>query len=134
MPELLFEGYTVNEIFALPDEHFRTLILTDEVLVFRVGSAEVLGKFKTTSDTLILELAQIDHGGEGVLRGMAALASRSAKRADLSFIKWRVHAIHCANPNLRRMLELKGFAIRAVEDVGECYWLQVPVQQKQPEA
>lgn len=127
MPELLFEGYTIDEVLAFPDEQFRALILTDETLVFRVGSAELLGKFKTTSDTLILELAQIDNGGEGVLPGLAALASRYAKGQELSFIEWRVHAIHCAKPNLRlkRMMELKGFQIREIDGVGECYWMKV---------
>lgn len=37
--EILFEGYTEDEILALPKEHVNTIILTGETVVFRAGSA-----------------------------------------------------------------------------------------------
>lgn len=122
---ILFEGYTAEEVLALPDELFRGLILTDEALVVRVGSATVLGKFSLAGDALVLELAQIDQGGEGVLPALAALASRYAESAGLHAVEWRVHAVHCTQPNLRlrRLLELRGFQIHHIANVGECYWL-----------
>ena len=126
---LLFEGLTAGEVLALPDEHFSQLLLTGEPLVLRIGTAEVLGRFRVMGDTLILELGQIESGGEGVLPGLAALASRYAVREGLRFVEWRVHAVHCARPNLRlrRMLERKGFQIRQVDGVGECFWRRVEV-------
>lgn len=128
MPQVLLEGYTIDEILEFPKEELEAIVLRDEALVFRVGSANMLGKFKVQADTLILELAQIDGGGEGALPSLAALASRYAKREGLAFIEWRVHAVHCAKPNLklRRVLERRGFVIRQVEDAGECYWLRAP--------
>lgn len=127
---LLFEGLTGDEVLDLPDEQLRELLLTGEALVLRVGTAEVLGQFRVKGDALILELAGIEGGGEGVLPGLAALASRYARREGLHFVEWRVHAVHCAQPNLRlrRMLERRGFEIREVEGVGECFWLRVPVK------
>ncbi|MBZ9713899.1 hypothetical protein [Deinococcus multiflagellatus] len=121
---MLFEGYTADERLALPDEQLRALALTDEPVVFRIGSSEVLGQFTVSGDTLILELAQIDDGGEGVL---AALASRYARQQGLGFVEWRVHALHCARPNLRlrRMMELKGLTVHTVPGVGECLWRRV---------
>ena len=126
MSALLFEGYTADELLAFPDEHFRALVLTGEPLVVRIGSAEVLGQFAVSGDTLTLELAQIDEGGEGVL---PALAERYARHQNLRFVEWRVHALHCARPNLRlrRMLERKGFTVQTLPDVGECLWRRVPV-------
>ena len=72
-----------------------------------------------------MELAHVDGGGEGALPALAALAHRYAIREKLNRIDWRVHAVHCARPNLklRRVLERRGFAVVKVQDVGECYQL-----------
>lgn len=129
MPQVLLEGYTVDEVLDLPTDELQAMVLRDEPLVFKAGSANMLGKFKVQGDTLLMELAHIDGGGEGALPSMAALASRFAKREGLAFVEWRVHAVHCATPNLklRRVLERKGFTVREISGVGECYWLRVPV-------
>lgn len=129
MPQVLLEGYTVDEVLDLPTDELQAMVLRDEPLVFKAGSANMLGKFKVQGDTLLMELAHIDGGGEGALPSLAALASRFAKREGLAFVEWRVHAVHCATPNLklRRVLERKGFAVREISGVGECYWLRVPV-------
>jgi hypothetical protein len=65
----------------------------------------------------------VDGGGEGALPALAALAHRYALREGLSTIDWRVHAVHCARPNLklRRVLERRGFTVGVVAGVGECY-------------
>jgi hypothetical protein len=65
--EVRFEGLTEAEVLALPQEEVNGLILLGEPLVFRVGSATLLGSFRVTDKRLIIELAQIDGGGEGVL-------------------------------------------------------------------
>lgn len=126
MSQVLLEGYTVDEILELPNDELQAIVLRDESLVFKAGGAIILGSFKVTADTLVMELAHIDGGGEGALPSLAALASRYAKREGLSFIEWRVHAVHCAKPNLklRRVLESRGFIVREIAGVGECYWLR----------
>lgn len=123
--EVLFEGLCEEEILRLPQEHVEKLILLGEPLVFRVGSAEILGSFKIACDHLVVELAQIEGGGEGVLISLASLVKRYATLRKLSGVEWAVHAISCAKPNLklRRVLERRGFVVRNVEGVGEAYHL-----------
>ncbi|MBI3229624.1 MAG: hypothetical protein HYZ45_05415 [Burkholderiales bacterium] len=130
MPQILLEGYTVDEILALPQATLDALVLRDEALVFKIGSANILGKFKVEDKTLLIELAHIDGGGEGALPSLASLLERYAKQQGLTRLEWRVHAVHCAKPNLklRRVLERRGFVVREVTGVGECYWLRVDVQ------
>ena len=128
MSQVLLEGYTVDEILGLPNEELEAIVLRDEPLVFKAGSANMLGRFKVSENALVVELAHIDGGGEGALPSLASLVSRYAKREGLAFIEWRVHAVHCATPNLklRRVLERRGFVVSMVPGVGECYWLRVP--------
>lgn len=130
MPRIQIEGYTPEEILALPKEWLDAYALNGEPFVFTAGTANILAKFHATADTLILEIGHIDGGGDGALPAVASLASRYAKREHLKFIEWRVHAVNCARPNLklRQMLERKGFIVRALPDTGECYWLRVAIQ------
>lgn len=125
MRRIDIEGYTPDEILALPDERLDALALSGEPLVFRAGSAEILGEFKVTNGSLIVELAQIDGGGEGVLPTLTSLAHRYARKRGLGRVKWVVHALNCAEPNLklRRVLERRGFKVRDVEGVGPAYYL-----------
>ncbi|MEO6278694.1 hypothetical protein [Roseateles sp.] len=122
---LLIEGYTPDEILAMPNEELRAIVLSDEPLVFKAGSANLLGRFKVEGGGLVMELAHVDGGGEGALPALASLARRYAVREQLSSIDWRVHAVHCARPNLklRRVLERRGFEVGTVVGVGECYRL-----------
>ena len=96
-----------------------------EPLVFRAGSAQLLGSFKIASDHLVVELAQIEGGGEGVLISLASLAKRYAMLRKLSGVEWIIHAVTCAKPNLklRRVLERRGFVVKNVDGVGEAYYL-----------
>jgi hypothetical protein len=129
MPKILLEGYAVDELLDLPNDVWEAIVLRDEAMVFKAGSANLLGKFKRTDDSLIIELAHVDGGGEGALPAVAAAAVAYAKRERLKFVEWRVHAVNCARPNLklRRVLERRGFSIRQVEEIGECYWLRTPL-------
>lgn len=129
MSSLLIEGYTSDEILALSNAELDGIVLRDEPLVFRAGSANMLGKFRVAERALVMELAHIDGGGEGALPALASLARRYAEREGLDAIEWRVHAVHCGKPNLklRRVLERRGFQVRNVAGVGECYFLRSPV-------
>ena len=57
MKQINTEGYLHDEILSLPDTQFDALVLAGEPLVFRVGSAEILGEFKIKDESLIVELA-----------------------------------------------------------------------------
>lgn len=126
--QVLIEGYTPDDILALPDEQIAALIFTGEPLIFQVGSATILGEFRHGTDRITLELAQIDGGGEGVLPTLWRLAERYAQIHDLRYVEWMVHAINCARPNLklRRILIRRGFTIRDVQGIGEVYYLLHP--------
>jgi hypothetical protein len=119
------EGYTPEEILSLEDEQIEAFFLTGTPLAFRAGSAEILGQFEVKAERLVLELAHIDGGGEGVLPTLAALAKRYAQRRQLKAVEWIVYATNCARPNLklRRVLERRGFQVIAIEGKGDCYHL-----------
>ena len=121
------EGMSADEILALPDDHIEQLVLTGKPIVFRIGSAEILGEFRVDDGVLNIDLAHIDGGGEGALPAIAALAQRYARMRRLSQIEWLVRATNCARPNpkLRRVLERRGFEVREVAGRGECYFQRV---------
>jgi hypothetical protein len=121
--EVQFEGLTADEILAMRQDQLRALVLTGEPLVFRIGSATIFGEFKTRGNRLVIELAQIEEGGEGVLVALDAVARRYATLNGLASVEWIVHAVMCAKPNLkpRRVLQRRGFAIRILEGIGEAY-------------
>jgi hypothetical protein len=123
--EVRFEGLTADEILGLPPDQLRTLVLTGEPLVFRIGSATILGDFKTHGNRLVIELAQIEEGGAGVLIALGALARRYATLNGLALaaVEWILHAVTCAKRNLklRRVLQRRGFAIQQLDGIGEAY-------------
>ena len=94
--EVLFEGLSEQEILNLPQEELENLILLGEPIVFRAGSAVVLGSFKVTRDRLVVELAQIEGGGEGVLPTLIPVILRFARRRGAAEIEWLVFATNCA--------------------------------------
>ncbi len=121
----MIEGLTIDEVLGLPDEHVAALIAVGPI-VFRAGSATVLGQLRLSPGSLMIELAQIDGGGEGVLLALWRLAERYARQRELDTVEWVVHAINCAHPNLklRRLLEKRGFEVRDVEGIGLAYYLR----------
>jgi hypothetical protein len=133
---ITLEGLTPDELLALPDHALDTLVLCSEPLVFRIGTADILGRFWVSGNSLVLELGHIDGGGEGVLPTLAVVAERYARRRRLGFLDWRVHALNCARPNpkLRRVLERRGFVVADVLGSGPCYHQVVPVQQEPNES
>jgi hypothetical protein len=123
--EILFEGMTEQELLGLPAEEIDSIVLFGEPIVFRAGSASILGSFKLVENRLIIELAQIDGGGEGVLISLGSLAKRFAALRGLTEIEWIIHAVSCAKPNLklRRVLERRGFNVEEIAGVGPAYHL-----------
>ena len=123
MKEISIEGLSPDEILQLKDEEMDQLVLIGQPLVFRAGSSEILGKFKVRDRSLVIELAQIDGGGEGVLPLLGSLSRRYAKKRGLNRVEWVVHALNCAEPNLRlrRVMERRGFTIEDIPGTGPAY-------------
>lgn len=127
--EVLIEGYTPDEILSLSEEQLSAFVLIDGPLVFKVGLAEILGEFRISGTRLIVELAHVDGGGEGVLPVLWKVIERSALQRGLHEVEWIVYATHCAKPNLklRRVLERLGFTVRDVPGYGDAYYLLQPL-------
>lgn len=123
------EGYSTDEILKLSDEQVRTFIFVNEPIVFKVGTAEILGEFKIDGESLIVELAQIEGGGEGVLPLLFILTRKYAQKRNLKKVEWIVHALNCAKPNpkLRPLMEKKGFTIENIEGIGEAYYFSYEI-------
>jgi hypothetical protein len=123
--EILFEGMSQDEILQLPSRDLDHLILLGDSIVFRAGSASILGSFKIEQNCLTLEPAQIDGGGEGILVALGTLARRLAKMRELTEVEWIVHAVSCSKPNikLRRVLEKRGFEMKNMSGIGTVYRL-----------
>jgi len=121
--DVRIEGMSVEEILALPEAELDVLVFTGTPLVFKAGTAEVLGRFEVDGQRLVAELAHVDGGGEGVLPSITSVLQAIAKRRQLREIDWIVYATNCAKPNpkLRRVLERRGFVIDHHVQKGECY-------------
>ena len=124
--EILFEGFTRDEILRLPAEQIEQLVLTGEPIVFSAGTARILGEFRLRDNHLLVTLAQIEGGGEGVLPSLWLLIEDYARSRSLDAVEWIVHAVSCAQPTLKlkRVLERKGFAIRDIEGASAYYHCQ----------
>lgn len=124
MKSINIEGYSSDEILALPDEQIDAYIFVGEPIIFKAGSSEILGEFKIKDTSLIVELAQIEGGGEGVLPLLFVLAKKYAQKRELKRVEWIVHALNCAKPNpkLRPLMEKRGFTIKNIDGVGEAYY------------
>jgi hypothetical protein len=122
--EILFDGFSEEEILGLPVEQIEGLVLTGQPMVFRAGSATVLGEFRREKESLVVELAQIEGGGEGVLVSLGSLVKRYARLHRIETVEWIVHAVTCAKPNLklRRVLDRRGFTVRDVPGIGQAYY------------
>jgi len=124
MNPIKIEGLSPEQILNLSDEEFAGLVFIGKPIVFHTGSAEILGEFKVEKTKLIIELAQIEGGGEGVLPTIVSLSRKYARRKNLKEIEWIVHALNCAEPNLklRYVMERKGFTIKEIEGIGKAYY------------
>jgi len=111
---------------GLPPEQLKNFVFTGKPLVFKAGSAQILGEFTLRDNQLVIELAHIDGGGEGALPTIAVLAEKYARLNNLEAVEWIVHAVRCANPNpkLRRVLERRGFQIQDIPGYGQAFYLR----------
>src|SRR5262245_36560212 len=111
--EIRVEGYSPEELLSVLMEADEALLLSGEPIVFQAGSARILGQFGVEADRLVLELAHIDGGGEGLLPTLANVAKLYARHRHLQAVEWIVYATACAEPNLklRRVLERRGFEV-----------------------
>jgi hypothetical protein len=98
LKQILVEGYTSEDILDLPPDQLKDFVFTGKPMVFKVGSAQLLGTFTLIDNRLVIELAHIDGGGEGALPTISVLAEKYARQNNLMAVEWIVHAVHCANP------------------------------------
>jgi len=121
--QITIEGYSPAEILLLPDEQLDAFVFCDAPVTLHIGSATILGAFSKTKTALVVELAHIDGGGEGVLLVLWTLVRRYAVMKGLKQTEWIVHALDCAHPNLKlqRVLQRKGFVIEDVPGKGRAY-------------
>jgi hypothetical protein len=126
------EGHTLDEIVNMGDDEADTFVFKAGPVVFSLGSATLLGEIKRTTTTLVLEIAQIEGGGEGVLLSLWVLAHRYARARRLDQIEWIVHAVDCVRPNarLQQVLARKGFVVEEVPGYGLAYHLLSDVSRR----
>lgn len=126
------EGESLNEVLAWPEHYFDELVLIDDPIVLNIGTAEVLGQFAVKNNVLVIELAQIDGGGEGVLPAISRIAKRVAEIKSIKTIDCIVHAVNCAEPNLKLRAHLikTGFEVKNVPGKGNAYFKQINVTQQ----
>lgn len=119
------EGLKPDELLALPEAEFDQLVVADRPIVFRIGTAQVLGEFRRVRDVLSVDLAHIDGGGEGVLPSLGSMVQRYSRERGVQTIEWLVRATNCARPNpkLLAVLQRRGFIAREVPERGEAYHL-----------
>ena len=129
MKSFNIEGESLKEILAWPEHYFDELVLIDDPIVLNIGSAEVLGQFAVKNDVLVVELAQIDGGGEGVLPAISRIAKKVAQIKSIQTIDCIVHAINCVEPNLKLRAHLVkiGFEIKNVPGKGDAYYKKINV-------
>jgi hypothetical protein len=130
MSRISIEGESVEDFLDWPEEYFDQLVLTDEPIVFHIATAEVLGQFAIKDRELIVELAQIERSGEGVLPAISKISKHLCELKSLENISCVVHAIDCATPNrkLRAHLDKMGFVVSKVPGKGKAYYKQIPVK------
>lgn len=124
------EGESIEEILKWSESDFDDLVLIDKPIVLNIGSGEVLGQFAIKDkENLLIELAQIDGGGEGILPIIHKIARHLSKIKNLTCIEYIVHAINCAEPNLklRAFLIKMDFEIKEVTGKGEAYYKKMDV-------
>ena len=109
--QIEIEGVSLQALRMLPRPDQDALLSFARPISFTMGTGTVLAEFNRDGPELIVNLAHIDGGGEGVLlilwRAVRAYAAERGYRS----IRWNVHALTCAKPNprLQRFLRTHGF-------------------------
>jgi hypothetical protein len=110
------EGAALDELLALPPEEQDVLIAYGRPIAFRMGSAEILAEFAAEGDLLIVSLAHIDGGGEGVLLHLWKAIEAYARHRSYVEIRWNVFAATCARPNADLQATLKTLGFMLADD------------------
>jgi hypothetical protein len=87
--KILIEGLTTEELLNI--EELESLTVTGAPLVFSAGSADILAEFAIEEQTLKVELAVIENGGEGVLPKLISVIERSAVKRGIVAIEWWIY-------------------------------------------
>src|SRR5688572_4277455 len=95
------EGLRLEDWRALSIEQQNALVPLGRAITFRIGSATVLAEANECSGVLIVNLAQVDGGGEGVLLQLWKLIATWALARGCTAVRWNVFAATCADPNPR---------------------------------
>lgn len=105
------EGVSLEALRALPPDELDVLMAFGRPITFRMGSATLLAEFNREDGDLLVNLAYIDGGGEGVLVSLWKVVVGYARDRGYRGIRWNVHALTCANPNprLQHFLRARGF-------------------------
>ena len=59
-PPILFNGFTADQLLAMPVGRFDAAVLNGSPVVIDIGTSNLLAKLSTYEDTLLLELGHID--------------------------------------------------------------------------
>lgn len=110
------EGVTLEELRALSPEDQDALVPFGRAVTFHLGSANILAEFVERDGGLVVNLAHIDGGGEGVLLALWKLILGWAKARHRPFVRWNVFAATCADPNPRLLEFLRTNGFDEVED------------------
>ncbi len=111
---------SIEALKALPNEELDELLAFGRPITFRMGTATILAEFNADGSELLVNLAHIDGGGEGVLVSLWKLIAGLASERGYRSVSWNIHALTCANPNprLQRFLRNQGFEEAASERHG----------------
>ena len=110
------EGVTLGQLRAMPAAEQDELLAFGRPVSFDMGSATILAEFNREGGELIVNLAHVDGGGEGVLGLLWKLVQNYAAGRDYASIRWNVHALTCANPNARLQQFLRRSGFDEVDD------------------
>ena len=123
------EGLSPEALKALPTDDLEALLAFGRPITFRMGTATVLAEFNKNDGDLLVNLAHIDGGGEGVLASLWKLIASYARERGYHGLVWNVHALTCANPNprLQRFLRNQGFEEANSEKHGRVLTLRQPL-------
>jgi len=90
-------------------------------VVFQAGSAE-RGQVSLRPDSLMIEPAQIDGGGEGVLPVLWRLAERYARQRELDAVEWVLSTARAQTSSDVASWRSVAFQVRDVEGIGAAYY------------
>ncbi|QND55227.1 hypothetical protein [Mesorhizobium huakuii] len=117
------EGTSLEDLRTMPHADQDALLAFGRPISFTMGSATVLAEFNRRDGTLLVNLAHIDGGGEGVLLVLWKHTRAFAIERQFSTVRWNVHAATCAKPNprLQRFLRTHEFAEIDDPDYGRIF-------------